>query len=142
MKGITIVKKVVTVIIALAVILTAYWVYGTVTTTKDHDADAASYRDVFSLLDIRNKKDGWAIYSVDSIDGGSWYGGILKNGSIVSCAQSSTKKTRVYTKNGAWDNKHWSGWLEVGEKNMRQSSATLGALGAMALGTWYGYEVQ
>lgn len=65
-----------------------------------------------------------------------------RNGTIVSCAQSSTKKTRVYTKNEAWDNEHWSGWLEVGEKNMRQSSATLGTFGALALGTWYGYEVQ
>lgn len=142
MKGITIVRRVVTVIIVLVVMLTVYWIYGTVTTTNDHDTSATSYGDVFSLLDIRNKKDGWAIYSVDSINGGAWYGGILKDGTIVSCAQSSTKKTRVYTKNGAWDNKHWSGWLEVGEKNMRQSSATLGTFGAIALGTWYGYEIQ
>lgn len=142
MKGITIVKRVVIAVIASVALLTAYWVYGTVTTTNDHDASAATCGDVFSLLDIRNKKDGWATYSVDSIDGGSWYGGILKDGTITSCAQSSTKKTRVYTKNGAWDRKHWSGWLEVGEKNMRQSSATGRTLGAIIFGTWYGYEVE
>lgn len=107
MKGITIVKRVVIAAIASVALLIAYWVYGTVTTTNDHDASAATCGDVFSLLDIRNKKDGWEIYSVDSIDGGSWYGGILKDGTITSCAQSSTKKTRVYTKNGAWDRKHW-----------------------------------
>lgn len=142
MKGITIVKRVVIAVIASVALLTAYWVYGTVTTTNDHDASVTTCGDVFSLLDIRNKKDGWATYSVDSIDGGSWYGGILKDGTITSCAQSSTKKTRVYTKNGAWDRKHWSGWLEVGEKNMRQSSATLGTFGAIVFGTWYGYEVE
>ena len=58
MKGITIVRRVVTVIIVLVVMLTVYWVYGTVTTTNDHDTSATSYGDVFSLLDIRNKK-GW-----------------------------------------------------------------------------------
>lgn len=92
MKEITIVKRVAVVGIALVALLTAYWIYGTVTTTNDHDASAANYGDAFSLLDIRNKKDGWSIYSVDSIDGGSWYGGILKDGTIVSCAQSSTKR--------------------------------------------------
>lgn len=46
MKGITIVKRVVIAAIALIALLTAYWVYGTVTTTNDHDASAANYGDV------------------------------------------------------------------------------------------------
>ena len=128
------------VIIAIAAFLFVYYQYGDVTLDRKHTSDISSYTDVFSLSGL-HAKDNWAAYAEKELQDGMWYGGI-SDGTITSCAQSSTKCTRVYTRTGAWDVKHWSGWAKEGERSIKMVSARFGTAGAVLLGTWYGYEAK
>ena len=128
-------------IIAIILIFSAYYKYGQVKLDKNHSDDITSYTDSFCLNGLY-MKDGWVSYSQKEMKNGKWYGGITNNGLIISCAQSSKKSTRVYTRVGSWDTKHWSGWSEVGEKSIRQANTSFGVVGAMAMGAWYGYEAK
>lgn len=127
--------------IVLIVLLGVYYKYGEATLDQTHASDISSYTDAFSLSGLR-AKDGWTAYAEKALEDGTWYGGIAKDGVITSCAQSSTKRTRVYIRVGAWDEKHWSGWSDVGEKSIKQIDARFGTAGAVLLGTWYGYEAK
>lgn len=127
--------------IAVIVLLGVYYKYGEVTLDQTHASDISSYTDAFSLSGLR-AKDGWTAYAEKALEDGTWYGGIAKDGLITSCAQSSTKHTRVYIRIGAWDEKHWSGWTDVGEKSIKQTNARFGTAGATLLGTWHGYEAK
>lgn len=127
--------------IVIAALWGAYCKYGAITLEQSHAADIASYADVFSLSGL-HAEDGWITYTEKKLEDGIWHGGISEDGSVISCAQSSTKHTRVYTRIGAWDTKHWGSWANIGEKSAKQVSVRFGTAEPILLGTWYGYEAK